>query len=474
VAVIAFRLDGVAVSADPAPHETLLEWLRGRGKTGVKEGCAEGDCGACTVVVVEPGGARRTVNSCLVLVPSLQGRSVWTVHGLARPGGPLHPAQAALVDTLGSQCGFCTPGFVMCLVEACHRDDLDVAWRRADQLSGNLCRCTGYRPIREALDRVAGTRPDDVLAAEAPLEPNQPVVHAHADGVYLAPTDWDALWEALAAHPAARVVAGTTDVGLDVTQRHARYAAVIDLSRLPALQGVTRDGAVWRIGAATPLADVEAWSADAVPVLHRALRYFGSRPIKHRGTVGGNVCTASPIGDLAPVFLALDAVAEVMGPAGRRDIPFAAWFVGYRTTALAPGEVLAAVRVAPVAPGVRHGAYKVSRRRELDISAVSACLLIEERDGRVARARFAFGGMAATPTRCREAEAVVEGQPWTAASAARAAEVVSATLSPIDDVRGSAWYRRTVAANLVRGFYDETADLPFRPLADGHAGTVGA
>ncbi len=346
-----FSLDGEAVTISGVrPTTTLLHWLRATGRTGTKEGCGEGDCGACTLILVDPSAAAprqaRAVNSCLVLLPQVDGMRVFTVEGLGRAGA-LHPAQAAMVDALGSQCGYCTPGFVMSLVEAAHREELDGEqpdWRMEDQIAGNLCRCTGYRPIREALESVAGTRPEDAIAS-ARVSASTPAPgslrYQTEAGLFIAPAT---LAEALAArteHPEARIVAGSTDLGLEVSKGRKHPPVMLSLERIPDLAGVSEDadGTV-RIGATTRLTDLETWATDALPSLHRMLRYFGARQIKHRATVGGNLCNASPIGDLAPVFLALDAVAELTSARGVRQVPMSEFFLGYRQTALASDEVL--------------------------------------------------------------------------------------------------------------------------------------
>lgn len=474
---LSFRLDGQPMVIDDAsPTTTLLRWLRATGRTGTKEGCGEGDCGACTVLLVDPDrpGEPRAVNSCLVLLPQVDGRSVWTVEGLSR-GDDLHPAQRAMVDALGSQCGYCTPGFVMSLVEACHRPELaDVTaddWRLDDQICGNLCRCTGYRPIRDALRAVAGSRPDDVVARDTPVPAASALDYAVGDQRFVAPATLADAVSLRAAWPDAVVVSGATDLGLDVTKKHARFPLLLSLDRIAELRTVTAGERGLRIGAAIPLSDLEAWSAEPLPMLHRMLRYFGSRQIKHRGTLGGNLCTASPIGDLAPVFLALDAVAELVGPGGTRFVPMAEFFVAYRQTALAADELLAAVHVWPEPADARRGAYKVSRRREMDISAVSGAFFVREEDGVVTEARLAFGGVAATPIRATAAEQALVGRPL-AAALDDAIAALPAQVRPIDDHRGTSWFRRTVAANLLRGFVDETAATPFAPLPAGHAATV--
>ena len=476
-----FVLDGTLqdVRGEP-PTRTLLQWLRARGKVGTKEGCAEGDCGACTVVLedaLRDGAPRlRAVNSCILLLPMVDGRRVWTVEGIGRPEAP-HPVQQAMAEHLGSQCGYCTPGFVMTLLEAHHRSDLDAPWKLDDQLCGNLCRCTGYRPIQDAARAVAGAASSATppCAVEAPPRP-EGLRYAHEGAEFLAPRALDQALAFLDAHPHARIVAGATDLGLHVTQRGETFAALLSVEHVPALRGIhatEREGrAAWRIGASTDLVTIEDWSATALPVWHRMLRYFGSRQIKHRATLGGNLVNASPIGDNAPVMLALDAVMVVASSAGERRVPAADFFTGYRATALRPGELLVAVEIPALLPHARTGAYKVSRRREMDISAVSACYRLDMDGDRILDARVAHGGVAATPVRLPAVEAHLRGSRWTDDVAHEAAVLASESVRPMDDLRGSAAFRRTLVRNLLLGFREETRDDAFRSLPHGHVGTV--
>ncbi len=255
-----------------SPNTTLLEWLRRDARlTGTKEGCAEGDCGACTVLLLDPGAEGgpklRAVNSCLVLLPMVAGRRIWTVEGLAEARGDAHPAQQAMVEALGSQCGYCTPGVVMSLAEACHRDDLDAEWKLEDQLAGNLCRCTGYRPIRDAAQEVAGTRPDDALAralAEAPDDP-RPAGYLEGDDRFFLPETFEALFDHLEADPEARLVAGGTDLSLEITKAHRHLPALVSVEALPSLREILVAEAETRFGAALPLTDLEAATAERFP-----------------------------------------------------------------------------------------------------------------------------------------------------------------------------------------------------------------
>lgn len=475
--MLRFNLNGAWVEVrHVAPTLTLLRWLRDhRALTGTKEGCAEGDCGACTVAVAETspeGRCRwRAVNSCLLLLPMLQGKHVVTIEGLQRGG--LHPAQAAIVSALGSQCGYCTPGVVMSLFEATYRMDLDEPWKVDDQLAGNLCRCTGYRPIHQAARAVAGTTPDDDFSRALQEPPGAMALdYHHGPQRFITPQSLEGLWSALAL-PQARVVAGGTDLGLEVTKRFAAPPLLVSLEGLPALRTLTHTPAGSRLGATATISELEDFSSLHLPSLHRMLRYFGARQVKHRATVGGNLMTASPIGDLAPVLLSLGAVAVVASEAGERRVPLDAFFVAYRKTDVRPGEILAAVEVPTPNPRAYTCAYKVSKRRELDISTVSAGFCVEVDQGRVTAARLAYGGMAATPKRASRTEQALVGREWTASTIERVVSELWKDFTPLSDHRGSSEYRSQVAANLLLGFFEELSHGDYHPrLEAGHAATV--
>ena len=477
---ITLRVNGsTVVIRDLEPTTTTLEWLRQSGRTGTKEGCAEGDCGACTIAIRSPvaegGSAWRSACACILPVAQLADHDIVTVEGLADRTA-LHPAQQSLVDTLGSQCGYCTPGFVMSLFEATYRSDLTDRARLDDQICGNLCRCTGYRPIREALETVAGSCPkdrfSDACASDAPAP--GPVDLTQGDHRFLRPITWAGLFEAIEAHGKPPVyVHGATDLGLWITQRGEKWPLLVDLAALPELDRLEHADGVFTIGAGVRLSDLEAWSSDRLPVVARMLRYFASRQIKNRATVGGNLCNASPIGDLPPVMLALDATAVIRGPSGDRRVPMQAFFLDYRKTALQPGEVLLALEVPEPPSGARLSAFKVSKRRELDISAVCAAMVVAtDAAGTVLHARLAYGGMAATPKRAENAERVLRNAPWNAETIEAAAQAIATDFTPIDDHRGSVWYRSTVAANLLRAFFDETAEASTPALPQRPVGTV--
>ncbi len=477
---VKFRLNGRDVTASAiTPTTTTLEWLRARGMSGTKEGCAEGDCGACSIAIRAPAGrgrsAWRSVCSCILPVASLDGQDVVTVEGLSADGS-LHPAQASMVEALGSQCGYCTPGFVMSLFEGTYRTDLSDQGRKDDQICGNLCRCTGYRPIRDALDAVAGTCPVDsfsrACAGPAPRLASVQVVAG--DQRFLRPTSWDALWTAISASDSPpRYVHGATDLGLNITKRRETWPLLVDLAALPGMDTLERDEDGCTIGAGVRLSDLEAWSADNLPVLARMLRYFASRQIKNRATVGGNICNASPIGDLPPVLLALDAQVRIRGPESDRIVAMDDFYTGYRATVLAPEEVVVEFYIPALPAGARAGAFKVSKRRELDISAVSAAMVVAtDEQGFVLHARVAYGGMAATPARASAVEASLRNRRWESGTVEDACRALARDFSPIDDHRATAWYRATVAANLLRGFLLETLAPEDPVLPERHTATV--
>lgn len=466
-----------------SPTITLLEYLRQNlGLTGTKEGCAVGDCGACTVAVADPaapgGPAFRAVNSCLMLLPMVHGKRIYTVEALGS-GGEYHTVQERLVEHNGSQCGYCTPGIVMSMFEACYRRDLDDPRKIDDQMCGNLCRCTGYRSIRRAVDAIAGSCPNDRFArvlehAEA-ASPH--LSYAYEDKRYLVPDTLADLFQILDRHPDARVVAGGTDVCIDITGRAEHVSTLVSLEGIAELGRLSRTDEGWRIGAMVKLTDLAATLGQTIPAIERALRFFGTRQVKHRATVGGNLCTASRIGDLAPLFLCLNARFRLVTGTGQRTLAGDEFFRDSRKTALLPGEIVESVEIAaiPEQEDIHAAFYKVSKRRECDMSTVTAgCYLHLDHDGVVRDVRLAFAGMAPVAKRARFVEQRLLGRAWTEQAVEDAVLGLEEDFTPVDDHRGSAWYRLTVAANLIRGFHSEAAEARATGLPRPTTGAVTA
>ncbi|HYN66963.1 MAG TPA: FAD binding domain-containing protein [Ornithinibacter sp.] len=436
------------------PATTLLDFVRGLGLTGAKEGCGEGECGACAVMVARPDddhGSRWTaVNSCLIPAAALDGQEVVTAEGLGTAQS-LHPVQREVAVRGGSQCGYCTPGFVCAMAAEYYRPDREAAPPDAEHgpngfdlhaLSGNLCRCTGYRPIRDAafaLERPAG---DDALAGRT-TDPAPPAAGTHlsgASGVFERPVDLARALALLDEYPEAVLAAGSTDWGVEVNLRGARAPFVVAVDRLPELRGLTVGAEAIEIGAALSLSEVERALAGRVPLLDQLFPLFASRLIRNGATLGGNLGTASPIGDAAPVLLALDAALVLVSTAGEREVPVDDYFTGYRRTVLRPGELIRAVRIPLPLSGVT-AFHKIAKRRFDDISSVAAGIALDVRDGVVTKARIGLGGVAATPVRARATEAALEGMPWTPVTVRSAAAVMATEGTPIDDQRASAAYR---------------------------------
>ena len=472
---IEFRLNGKPVRVDSvSPNTTLLEWLRARGLTGSKEGCAEGDCGACSVAIVDRDarGKRcyRAINSCLVPLPLMSGRDIISVEGVACP--KMHPVQQAMVENFGSQCGYCTPGFIMSLFEGYYRKDLKTAAQLDEQLCGNLCRCTGYRPIRDAAADAFAQR-DGPDAFDAQLKNAKAKLKAtrynFGGETFLRPTSLEKLFRALAENPEARLIAGATDLGLEITKRFQRFPALISIEAVAELNEVTSTETEWHIGAATILTKLDDLLGAEFPEIREMLSVFGSRQIRNRATLGGNLVTASPIGDSAPVLLALEAKVVLASAAGERVLPLDEFFVAYRKTALQPGEILKSVVLPRLNAQVQthRNFYKVSKRREMDISTVAACFAIEVTEGgTITKARLAYGGVAALPVRAKATENALIGKGWSAATCDEVLPVLEKEFTPISDVRGSANYRQQLIANLLRKFFaDEPLAVVDRKIA---------
>ena len=452
------------------PDRTLLEVLReDLGCTGTKEGCGEGDCGACTVVLADAQDGQlryRAINSCIRLAHSIDGMALWTVEDLAAPDGRLHPAQEAMVQCHGSQCGFCTPGFVMSLFGMYQNHvarGQPVTRERAQQeLSGNLCRCTGYRPIldaAQAMEKLPAAAEADPQLLQKLEQLTQQGRGLQPDSAYKVPNNLADLLAARAAHPGAQIVAGCTDVGLWVTKQHRQFAQVLDVTQVRELRRVEDYPHHLAIGAAVTLTDAFAALAADRPQLKTFASRFAGLPVRNSGTLGGNVANGSPIGDSMPLLIALGAHVVLMSQRGHRELPLEQLYTGYRQNVMAPDEVLAWIKVPKAVPGEMLRAYKISKRYDDDISAVCLVLNLRVSGSQVVHASIGAGGVAATPARATQAEAALRGQPWTAATVQAASAALRAQFQPISDMRASAAYRREVLGNLMQRFWLESQGL---------------
>ncbi len=449
-------------------HGSLLDFLRDAGSTGAKEGCAEGECGACSVMVARPDGPDGTqwtaLNACLVPAAAYDGQEVVTAEGLG-DSDRLHPVQREMAERGGSQCGYCTPGFVCSMAAEFYRADRSPGEPDDEHgpngfdlhaLGGNLCRCTGYRPIRDAAWALGHPDADDALASRlaAPAPGVVATRIAAGDGGFARPTDLAEALALLAERPDAVVVAGSTDWGVEVNLRGRRAPYVVAVERLPELRGFgVADDAV-TLGAALTLTELERLLAGRLPLLDRVWPQFASRLIRNGATLGGNLATASPIGDTAPALLALEAEVVLASVRGERVVPLAEFFTGYRQTVREPDELVRAVRVPlPASPLV--GFHKIAKRRWDDISSVAIGFALDVADGVVVKARIGLGGVAATPVRALATERALEGRPWDAETVAEAAEVMRGEGTPIDDMRASAAYRTAMLGTALPRLFAE-------------------
>lgn len=477
---IRFLLNGVEKTVSEVNATlTLLDYLRLEERlTGTKEGCAEGDCGACTVLVgrLHNGALHyETVNACIRFLASLNGCHIVTVEHLAGPNGRLHPVQQAMVDFHGSQCGFCTPGFVMSLYALWMENPQPTIHEVETAIQGNLCRCTGYEPIVKAALAVNqyGTPTNDYLNQErakitaqlATLAPTSRIVTGPEDDRAILPLDVADLAQVLAENPKATIVAGSTDVGLWVTKFMRPISPVVFINHLEELKAVEITDDALTIGAGVTYSESQSAIREAFPHLGEYWDRIAGWQVRNMGTIGGNIANGSPIGDTPPVLIALGATVTLQSTRGPRTLPLEDFFIDYGKQDREEGDFVASIRIPRAARGQIDAAYKISKRRDEDISSVAAGISITVTEGTITNARIAFGGMAATPKRATNAEAALISQPWTAAAFDAAAKALAQDFTPLTDWRASAEYRQLVAANLLRRFHlehDTVQDAPVR------------
>ncbi len=461
--------------SNAAPTQTVLQHLReDLHCTGTKEGCAEGDCGACTVVIgsLENGKLElKAVNSCIQLTPTLDGKALFSVEDLQQPNGELHPVQQAMVECHGSQCGFCTPGFVMSLWGMYLKQDGRQPSRREvdDCLSGNLCRCTGYRPIIDAAHRM-GELPrvefdqTALACALAPLQHSAMTSYSAGGPTFYAPRTIDELVQIRSARPDATILAGSTDIGLWVTKQMRQLGDIIYIGHVDALKQIDEEEGMLHIGAGVTLNDAYAAICRHYPELSEMWQRFASLPIRNAGTLGGNVANGSPIGDSMPWMIALGSSVVLRGPQGERVLPLDAFYLDYQKKDLRPDEFVESVGIALPRAGRKFRTYKLAKRFDQDISAVCAAFCFTLDGARITEARIAFGGMAATPKRAAQTEAWLAGRDWNEQTLHEAMAMLAKDYAPLSDMRASNTYRMKAAQNLLRRFWFETR--PDAPLAN--------
>ena len=478
---VRFVLDGQIVEAQGERRTTtVLDYLREHlHRTGTKEGCAEGDCGACVVMVGELNAAGDAidyvaVNSCIQLLPTLDGKSVKTVESLQAADGTLHPVQDEMVRCHGSQCGFCTPGIVMSLVNLVQVNPSPNRQQITDSLSGNLCRCTGYKPIVEAAERAcsrqAGLKLNDradiallqeIQRAKTPtlsLDGDiivQPVVRTRKGNEFVSPATLAEVADYLVKHPETTLLAGSTEIGLQVNKQFSRPEHIMYLGNVTELRQVADTAKSWRIGAAVSLTQVEALVAEAYPDFAEVLRRFGSPPIRSTATLAGNIANGSPIGDTMPCLMALGATLLLRRGDKTRSVALDRFYTGQKQNVLQAGEFIEAIELPKPQAGVVFRAHKVSKRFEQDISATCAAMTYRVSGGKLQGVRLAYNGLAPSPCRAPQIEAVLEGKAPDAVSAAELDAAIAASFTARDGLRATWAYRSLVARNLVLEFLEE-------------------
>lgn len=462
------------------PSTTVLNYLRSLpGFKGVKEGCAEGDCGACTVVVAELNERNelvyKAVNSCLVFLPMIHGKQLITVeHLIQKENGKevLHPVQQAMIDCYGSQCGYCTPGFIMSMFAIYKNHRMPTRKEVAKALAGNLCRCTGYRPIIDAAIHACNAPGQDQFKQRAletektlrELKQNQASLKiSTGNQLYLKAFTLEQALEFRTAHPSAMIVAGATDAALLQTKKRIHIPEILDISAVDELNLIVEDHHKVVIGATTPVQEILEFAESRLPSLVSILDVFGSLQIRNIATLGGNIGSASPIGDALPVLIAMDTTIKLLSKNGQREISLEDFITGYRQTALKKDEIIGLIIINKPEKNTLVKSYKISKRRELDIATVSAGFALQLNENHiVTQIKLAFGGMAAMPLRASEAEGFLTGKTWKRENVEKAANMVSGAFQPISDARAEAESRRIMAANLLIKFWEDTTKISLK------------
>ena len=470
---IRFILDGKLIGiADVDPTRTLLQYLReDLLRVGSKEGCAEGDCGACTVVVAELVADKlrfRAVNACIQFFPTLDGKALFTVESLKSDSGELHPVQQCMVDYHGSQCGFCTPGFIMSMF-ALYRNNSDPDRLAIDDaLSGNLCRCTGYRSIIEACRHmhdyaVPQNNDEELIEQLQALQREQGLEMEYAGNRYFAPVSVDELAQYYRQHGEAQILAGGTDVGLWVTKQLRELPDLVYIGNVSALGEINNTAQGLEIGASVSLEDAFIRIVESYPEFAEMFRRFASLPIRNAGTLGGNVANGSPIGDSMPALIAINTRVKLRCGDQTRELKLEHLYLDYMQNAMREGEFVEAIIIPDREQGLQLRCYKLCKRYDQDISAICAAFALHIVEGQIADIRIAFGGMAAIPKRAEQAEKALLGKPWDESVMQFADEALQQDYVPLSDMRASAAYRSRAASGLLQRFFLETR--PREPLS---------
>ena len=479
--IIRFLLDGelkqlrFSRDEDLRPDTSLLNYLRSIGHTGVKEGCGEGDCGACTVVIARLKGSRlqyQAINSCLLFLPMIHGCQVITVHNLktvAKADTIYHPVQQALVEHHGSQCGYCTPGIVMSMFALWKNHTHFNQEMIKEGLSGNLCRCTGYQPIVDAMMSLSGTTRDDHFSGSEGNtvkilrelgEQQVPISINTGEVTYFKPVSLENALVLKKTHPEALLVSGATDLAVAVNKGKKEIKSCLDISGIEELKHIRKEKSSIVFGPCTSIEDLGKDAEKELPALHEMITLFGSPQIRNMASPGGNIASASPIGDLLPVLMAYDCELEIRNKDAQRKILLEDFILGYHQTDLDNTEMITSIRVPLPGKDVVIKSYKISKRKDVDISTVSSAFRIcTDREGMITEVRLYYGGMAAKTVRAEKAEAFLLGKPWTKDTVIRASGMIGSEFTPISDARSSAEGRTIMSENLLVKFWEDTKDI---------------